>query len=632
MNNISSIDSIEKPKEWAIDAASSAAAHPAESTCAASHVELDSFHPFADLPPIASPSPQKPREKKRLESSNYTSAREPSSSSLQEIFRSAFATIDIDHDTLPVSLQSEFSSALLQQMKKMQSKRKERPENTKDSAYAGLLEDEFQEPHPKRIQLQKEGEFFYRENRDFYGSEGSGLILDMGLNVDGDENGIVPPSADDNQQHVNNPSMHTRPGETDQGAAGYNPHHEIVARQHSLLISWFAEQLQNAEQSLQKRFEAQSEAHRVEIEKLKSEHAKDAEERTKPHDELKRKEVEPQIENAEVEDVDKSRVYQALEDHLSLRRQLLDVLKEDRKHDAPILERVVEEHVAYLNLQNAIYAQLELQQCHHFNLQSRDRAIIEEKNCELKRLGEALNEKSMELQELKQKVKSKDADPGACQNGQEQQEQQQFVGNLQKRLNQKQLENHQLAQNLQQLTNAGTHYLQQNEHASSQIQNLQQLLRQRELENDQLMRRVQEMTVESLVLDSQQSQVSTLQQTLHREQLANSTLKLQLQEAVNTSAQTLTQSNALHSKEIKNIVLGHLGKTKACAHRMEQMADTIKRLSSENRGLDESVSKHEESLDKMSRTIDKLSAKNREYYSTIEKLMTNDKDQGMIDL
>ena len=62
------------------------------------------------------------------------------------------------------------------------------------------------------------------------------------------------------------------------------------------------------------------------------------------------------------------------------------------------------------------------------------------------------------------------------------------------------------------------------------------------------------------------------------------------------------------------------------------MADTIKRLSSENRGLDESVSKHEESLDKMSRTIDKLSAKNREYYSTIEKLMTNDKDQGMIDL
>ena len=641
--------------------------------------------------PTASPTPQNSLKIKELErvnmlkmSQSTNNVSPPSSSRLYNVFRSAFATIDIENDTFSVSSQTGFSSALLHEMELLQgNKRKENTGACGSSFAVGV------EPSSKR---KREDSCPHQNYRNGGGKEDHQYADVFVMSVES--------TSEENTRSKSCNSTIDCP--------------EKARQQSSLVFSWVASRLRTAEQNMQKLFDNQEESHRVEIEALKAEHARekskvsilDAESyMTKNQVEL------PVLETIEIERTDRSRVDQALESHLLLRRQVLSELKENAQHDGLLRERLVRERAEYYSLRDAIYSQLDLQQCHHFNLQSINRNIVAEKNSELKRLGKELDARSMELR-LLQESSSRFATTAEKNQGWNQQHaedlQQQMqgrsVGNEQQQLNEfqnstrseeqwlpeesrkrfakmsqvdqwqqqqkpvknvqqlinerqfaekqtvdasterlrheKRLENY--AKDVQQLINERQFVEKQTVDASteklphqSEIQHIRQQLCQAQIEKSQLTRQLQEMTARSMVIEESRVNIMALQQLLHREHLSGTQLKTQMQEMINARAQTMTQQHSAlnthaaeviekkdenHSKEIKKMVLDHLGQSKACNRRLEHMANLIKQLTAENRELKETISTLEESLEKTTKALERLSERNLEHYNTIKEL------------
>ena len=473
-------------------------------------------------PPAASLFPQNSLKIKEIERLNNLKMNQPtdnespqsSSSKLCNVFRSAFATIDIESDTFSVSSQTGFSSALLHEMELLQGKKRKENSVADGSALSVGME-----PSSKR----KRDDGFPHHNYQHGGGKEShqyGDVFDM--------------SVESTREQI----ARTEGCNITTGCP------ETAKQQSSLVFSWVASRLRTAEQNMQKLFDDQEEAHRVEIEALKAEHARDKAKVSIPNADshMATKQVElPVLETIEIEETDRSRVDQALESHLVLRRQLLAGLRENAHHDGLLREQLMKESYGYHSLRDAIYSQLSLQQCHHFNLQSINRSIIAEKNSELKRLGKNLDAKSAALRITQESM--------------------------------------------------------------------------------------------SRLIEESRVNFTRLQQLLHQEHLSGTQMKIQMQEMINANSQIITQQSALntqaanenHSKEIKKMIMNHLGESKACNRRLEHMANEIKRLSTQNRELNEMISTLEKSLEKTTKTpeIKKLTAENKVLNETVSTLETS---------
>lgn len=512
-----------------------------------------------------------------------------SSSRLHNVFQSAFETIDIESDTFSLPLQNEFSSFLLHEMAQL---RTEKPLK-----------------HPGDPDAVTEGEPELKRRRQ----DGNPCASD-----------IFPNGQSSHEFHQFGDLFDTESKSEKSHKNGSLDDSQRFQQQKRLLFSWVAVQLRTAEQVVQRMFDDQEKVHREEIKALKAEHEREMNNRTNSSYAetsviMKKPAEKAVLEPLEIEETDRSRVDDAFKRHSSTRRRLLQLLV-DENHDVKrVREQIKREHHEYYHLKDAIYSQLKLQQCHHYNLQSLSRSTIAEKNSEVQRLGKALDEKSAELRLLQESQNR--AAPATTP-----------VENC----------NGQLMRQRQSLENGAVSIATENmEHELIQkrdfeVQRLQQRLDQSQSENSLLARRVEEtMDQKSLI----EANITMLRRQLYQEKISSSQLKAQLQEAVNIRrVNALSHSNAPNtqatnvlekgdkeqSKEVKRIMLNHLEQSKACNYRLELMANEVKRLGAENRELTETLSTQEQSLEKTSKSLERLTERNSEYFQTIQ-MLTKDK-------
>jgi len=457
---------------------------------------------------------------------------------IHKLFEEAFSSTDPVTDALPLSLQADFVASFMQHFNHSSAKRKRKED------------DSTQKPRAKQQ---------CRES-----------------NTPKESNTMAPQSSHDRLQDydegMNRVATHTTK--------------EILSeqdQQRETLMVWFAQQLRNAERGIHHHFQAQQEAHRLEIEALKSKDANATQMWATKITELQKQILTQNAPYFKVDEVDKSRFDRALENHNSVRKKLLRIVSEEHGKDKVVMEQMKQEQQAYNLFEDVIATQIKLQECNHFNLQSRFKSTIEEQKLELNRLEECLAQKSHELEALKVRFQKKVDSSTASE------------------LRRKQAKHEALNRLVNKMQN-------ENEKLKKQMEGLKKS-------------RIASMS--SQHQDPKKSNDAQVEQKLHQVELENTRLKEQLQATISSSTETLANANNVskqvsivreqmkkqHEKELKMIVLRNLGNENGFAHRMEQMALTIKNLNAINRELAEKSRKQEEILQKVTKERGVLSCK-----------------------